>query len=77
MSDSKKHKGSSAATKLRISKRKAGFNSGKGPSKKDRELDEPNNPDNHNKLEKKKKSKNDNPKDRELDEETEGETNKQ
>ncbi len=73
MSDSKEHKSSSAVTKLRIHKRQTGFEPTEKPSKdhvskKDRELDEPNEPDSHDGDDKPKKSKNDAPEDRELDE---------
>ncbi|WP_432411349.1 hypothetical protein [Rasiella sp. SM2506] len=75
MSNSKKHEGTSTQDKLRVSKRQAGFDKDR-PSKKDRELDEPNDPDNHNDLDSTKKSKNDIPKDRELDEETDAKKTK-
>ena len=72
MSDSKEHKSSSAATKLRIHKRQTGFEQTEKPSKdhiskKDRELDEPNKSGTHDD-DKPKKPKSDNSKDRELDE---------
>ncbi len=70
MSDTKKQTDLKPVITNKKDNQKAGYGGRTKPTEKDRELDEPKEPDTHDDGDRPKKFKNDNPNDRELDEET-------